>query len=333
MKYSIFALLLTSLFFFGCAQDELTAEQEETQNQEVYTVSLKFSGDIQTEDSPLSRAETDSRDLYGIQVYRDGKYFAAGMFDNTNNITIDLLAGSSYKFVCTAIKEGKNICYYHSNEDIAYGACYPYSYGALYCEKGGVLWQNSNSFYYSTNQSYSLWNLSGAYIYIGGNSQSNISYCAQIDRFYGEVSDYAPSVNGVVNLDLKRVSFGIKLKVTNLQEGKVSVTCKNEYNTFISASNLTADYETEGTVYSMANIYSAWRYASTGYTENLTLTVTWNREEGLISDSWTKTVQVKRNAMNVISIKMGADEIEGVSTGVTLEEEEMGSEEEEISLE
>ena len=102
--------MLMSLFLYGCSQDELMKEQEETK--EVYTVSLKFNGDIQTEESPLSRVETESRDLYGIQVYRDSDPFAAGMFDNTNDITINLLAGSSYKFVCTALKKGQDICHY-----------------------------------------------------------------------------------------------------------------------------------------------------------------------------------------------------------------------------
>lgn len=127
MKHSIFTMLFMSLFLWSCHQEELMLEQEN--NQEVYTVRLNLKGDIQTEDSPLSRAETDSRDLYGIQVYKDGKYFAAGMFDNTDNITINLLAGGKYKFVCTAVKDGKDKLYYSSGSG--------YYYGAFSCRYGG----------------------------------------------------------------------------------------------------------------------------------------------------------------------------------------------------
>ena len=314
MRYSIITMLLTSLFLFGCAQDELIAEQEENQNQEVYTVSLKFNGDIQTEDSPLSRAETDSRDLYGIQVYRDGNYFAAGMFDNTNDITINLLAGSSYKFVCTAIKEGKDKLYKYCSSSTS-----PFSYNS------NIKLSCNNSFTYTV---YPFYNLESDYVSMAGSSSSYYR-CRNVDRFYGELSDYTPSVDGIVNLELKRVSFGLKLKVTNLQEGEVSVTCKNDYNTFVSASGLTTDYETEAAVYSMANVYDAWQYADTGYTEALTLSLTWSRSGGLISNTWTKTVQVKRNAMNTIRIKMSTDEKEDIGVGVTPEEGEMGEEEEE----
>ena len=68
------------------------------------------------------------------------------------------------------------------------------------------------------------------------------------------------------------------------------------------------------------------------YTEPLTLTVTWDREGGLISDTWTKIIQVKRNVMNTIRIKMGTDEKEDTGIGVTPEEGEEEEEEEEIPL-
>lgn len=337
MKNSIYIMMLMSLFFYGCAQDELILEQEESQ--ETYTVSLKFNGDIQAEETPLSRAETDSRDLYCIQVYRDGNNFAAGMFDNPNNITINLKAGSSYRFVCTAIKEGKDICYYDSSYGYGYydwysyfrnnKIYYTYYYGAL-SYRGSSLLRICNSFDYETGYRFEY--LSSPEIWIKNGSGRSLEQCVPIDRFYGELDNYTPSVNGVVNLVLKRVSFGVKINVYNIKEGKVTVSCENNHNTFVSASNLNTDYESETKIFSMTNIYDAWKYADTGYTESLTLTVKWDREGGLITDTWTKTIQVKRNAMNTIRIKMSTDEKGDVGVGVTPEGGEMGGEEEEIPL-
>lgn len=309
MKYfimTIWTALLLSMV--GCSQEEIPSLSEESA--EIVPVKISLGGDlIQTEESPLSRAETESRDLYGIQVYRGGDYFAYGMFDNTNDITINLLADGIYSFECTAIKDGKDVL------DSYY--TWPFRcYGAL---------SDLGFFEYSW---YHFEDLDTNSAGIGNYGR----YCREINRYYGRLSNYTPSVNGVVNMELKRVSFGIKLKVTNLQEGTVSVTCKNDYNTFINKSGLTSDYESEGEVYSMANVYDAWQYAANDYTEPLILTVTWDREGGLISDTWTKTIQVKRNVMNTIRIKMGTDEKEDTGIGVTPEGGDEGEEEEEIPL-
>jgi hypothetical protein len=322
MKYSIFTMLFMSLFLWSCNQEELMVEQDN--NQEVYTVRLNLNGDIQTEESPLSRAETASRDLYGIQVYKDGNYFAAGMFDKIDDITINLLAGGKYKFVCTSVKDGKDKLFYESY--FGYGLTY-YS-NAFSCNYGGELWANSNNFYYSTNSNYSMTGLKSSYTTY--STTSNLTKrCAEIDRFYGEINDYTPTVEGVVNLDLKRVSFGIKVKVSNIIDGNVTVKCYNSDNTFINETGLTSDYETVGKIFAMQDIYSALQYASS-YIENITMEVIWNRGVG-VTQSWKKTIQMKRNAMNVIRIKLGAgDNDNGV--GITPEQGEMGNEEEDIPL-
>ena len=331
MKYSIFTMLFMSLFLWSCNQEELMVEQDN--NKEVYTIRLNLNGDIQTEESPLSRAETESRDLYGIQVYKDGKYFAAGMFDNIDNITVNLLAGGKYKFVCTAIKDGKDKLYYSATTGYGYRYYYGYNsyrnrFQAFSCYYGNTLWSNSNNFYYSTSSDYSMDYLNYSYTTYSTTSNST-KRCAEIDRFYGEINGYTPKVDGVVNLDLKRVSFGIKVKVSNIIDGNVTVKCYNDDNTFINETGLTSDYETVGKIFAMQDIYSAWQYASS-YIENITMEVIWNRGVG-VTQSWKKTIQMKRNAMNVIRIKLGAgDNDNGV--GITPEQGEMGNEEEDIPL-
>lgn len=326
MKYSIFTMLLMSLFLWSCNQEELMVEQDN--NQEVYTIRLNLNGDIQTEESPLSRAETEATDLYGIQVYKDGNYFAFGLFDNIKNLTINLLANSKYKFVCTAIKNGKNLLY--SYRDFGNRKTYDRTYPFLNyytSDYENQLYRCDNIFRYETRYDYCFEKLNNNVVSIKGSSDE--SYCAEIDRFYGEINDYTPKVDGVVNLDLKRVSFGIKVKVSNIIDGNVTVKCYNSSKTFVDVSGLTADYESEGKLYSMHNIYSAWQYASS-YIENITMEVIWNRGVG-VTQSWKKTIQMKRNAMNVIRIKLGAgDNDNGV--GITPEQGEMGSEEEDIPL-
>ncbi len=315
MKYFIMTIWAAMmLFMVGCSQEEITSSSEE--NAEIIPVKIALGGDlIQTEESPLSRAETDSRDLYGIQVYKDGSHFAYGMFDKTEQININLLAGGTYKFVCTAIKDGKDLLYKNSAGRYIY---YPFI-------GGGELYGLVNDFVYSKVYTYG----DLAYGRVSMSGDVNGYACRAINRFYGELDNYTPSVNGIVNLELKRVSFGIKVKVSNITDGDVSVKCYNDYNTFVDVSGLTSNYESEGAFFSMANVYDAWQYAS-NYLENITMVVTWNRGVG-VTQSWTKTIQVKRNVMNTIRIKLGADDSD-IGVGVTPEGGEMGDEEEEIPL-
>ena len=321
MKHPIFLMLFMSLFLWNCGQEELMVEHGEIQK--VYTVCLNFNGDIRTEESSLSRVETESRDLYGIQIYKDGNNFAAGLFDNIDGVFVNLLAGGSYKFVCTLVMDGKDILYHSKNLGPAcYSITLPFNYGNSSTDL--------NSFYYSDDNMDAL---NSSYVTLppppSGGDAPYKARCAEIDRFYGEVDNYTPSVNGIVSLELKRVSFGIKVKVSNITDGDVSVKCYNGYNTFIDVSELTSNYESEGALFSMANVYDAWQYSS-NYLENITMSVTWNRGVG-VTQSWTKTVQIKRNVMNTIRIKLGADDND-IGVGVTPEGGEMENEDEEIPL-
>ena len=89
---------------FGCSQDETNINQED----KIMTVSVKLNGEISSSETPITRTETDSQDLIGITVYKNGSRFAYGLFDNLDNVTINLLAGAKYKFKCTLIKDAKN---------------------------------------------------------------------------------------------------------------------------------------------------------------------------------------------------------------------------------
>jgi hypothetical protein len=89
---------------------------EKGKPQEKYTVSLKMGGEITSEEMPLStKAETASRDVYGVQVYvnQNGTYppYAYGLFDNVDSMEIGLRNDSTYKFVCTLVKNGKDSLY------------------------------------------------------------------------------------------------------------------------------------------------------------------------------------------------------------------------------
>lgn len=301
MKKYIF-LLAVAFTLFGCSQDEANDNQES----DIITVSLKLNGEIMSSESPITRADTESRDLIGITVYKGTNKFAYGIFDNMNDVKINLQAGSKYRFKCTLIKDAKDKLYFSTSDEMS-------SYRFSQTNPFKCQLRCNNPFSYSTSFSDYL---SNSYVSIKGEYTSD--YCTNIERFYGELSNYTPTVNGVVNIDLKRVSFGLKVKVTGITDGSVNFTCNNSYNTFDSQTGLTANYEGTAKMFSLYNIYNAWQYADADYQEDVNVSVTWTRSVGVTEDLGTKTVKVKRNALNIIHIKLTAN---GDGAGVGVQEE------------
>ena len=166
-KILLFALPLLAMCIVSCNRVEIdaTAGTEDTPQSvgETVNVSFAFKGDITVEESPLSKAageETESTDLYGINVYYDKEHdgnindvYGYGLFDNIADMNISLLTGYKYKFVCSLVKDGKNEVAYNnyrfyyssasSNYSAVQGYCLPFCNSILqnYCE---------DSFDYST---------------------------------------------------------------------------------------------------------------------------------------------------------------------------------------
>lgn len=329
MKKYIF--ILFSLLLCACSENEIlnTVDSELTPEDSIITVKLNIVGDVQTEESSMTRAETDSKDIMGIIVGYNNtkKKYAAGLFDCWDNISLQLKAGRKYNFYCTMITDAKiklGGTYSFNDSGFGYNTLpFRFFHGR----------QGSNSFYYGE----AIWDIENVTLenilkdnYATYSSTSNHIYCAPIERFYGEVIGYTPTVDGVLELPLKRVSFGLKVKVSGITDGSVSVTCKNDYNTFYSNSNITSNIESEGQLFSLYNIYDAWQYADADYQEAVSLSVVWTRGNGIVQDLGTKTAYVKRNVMNIIKVRLSKNDTD-VDVDVDPEEGDMGGEEEDLS--
>lgn len=146
-KILLFMLPLVALLLASCEKNKVDTipETGDTLQSvgETVNVSFAFKGDITIEESPLSKAageETESTDLYGINVYydkeRDGNIddvYGYGLFDNIADMNISLLTGYKYKFVCSLVKDGKNKVaynnyrfYYSSSSYSTKGYCLPF---------------------------------------------------------------------------------------------------------------------------------------------------------------------------------------------------------------
>ena len=225
-KVLLFALPLMAMCIVSCNREEIeaTAGAENTPQSvgEAVNVSFAFKGDITIEESPLLKAageETESTDLYGINVYydkeRDGNIndvYGYGLFDNIADMNISLLTGYKYKFVCSLVKDGKNKVAYNNYRFYYSSSSYSSSddkgYCMPFCNSSRSYKEDSFDYgYNSSNSGYSMYHptpvanefiLGGSYhltgLGMGGTNNFKADSNTKIYA-YREYSDYDDGTN------------------------------------------------------------------------------------------------------------------------------------------
>ena len=320
---------MAAVIFSGCSKEPTS---EVNSDGEKVLVHLNLSGEIDVEESPLTKAFTTD-DLIGVQVYQGSDYYAYGLFDDVSKMNIYLHTGKTYKFVCTVVKNGKSKVYHYdggySNISLPYSSStftkdfwFGNSYGTYslpfirhgdYHHSGGLF---DNSFTYSSQDYYYCIQ----YGWLATGKEEYLKY-PQAERFYGEVSGFTPSNGDALFIPMKRVSFGVSLAVSGITDGNVTVTIKNSDQTLHTNSGITQDTQFGTTIWSFFDLKSVWQYAD-NYAENFTVGVVWNRGVGVTQDLGTKTVQFKRNVVNHVKVNLSSS-TRSSSVAITLEEPEM----------
>lgn len=317
--------------------------------------------------SKAAGEETESTDLYGISVYydkeRDGNIndvYGYGLFDNIADMNISLLTGYKYKFVCSLVKDGKNeVAFniygfdYGSDYTKTQGYCLPFCNSPQYYREDSFNYSyppyNSYSFYptpveneFILGSSYHLTGLGkgGTHNFKAGKetiygtkihrwTYDNDGYkqYPETDRYYGETTDYVPTEGGVVSIEMKRCVFGMKLNVTGVTDGSLTIffddessnsSTSNSYAYFFY-DDITSDYSTEEAIYTFEDIYQCWSDAMLGntYYKNMYMHVIWERGNSVTQTLETKQVSFKRNVLTTVNVTLnGASDENGFNLDI-----------------
>ena len=323
-------LLIGSSTLFSCSnnEDELPPKEQEQTNQETYTISFNLGGEyISTSETPLSRTEVTPKKIYGINVYykKDGetwyRNYAYGLFDNIQDMTISLISGYQYKFECSMVREDIDTLYH--NNDIYYA---PFNQSGITNHKyRGIALENkfnisTTNYVYFGGLKIGTMSTSGYYDYYDCQSDYPKS-----DRFYGELTDYVPTKDGVANIDLKRTAFGFKFIVTPPVDGTLFIN--NIYtnngsinsNIKLSADDNILEYSS---MYTFYEVYKCWQVEK--YSKDFTIQLTWERANGA-TQTFEKTITAKRNVLTTININVNGGTTDS-SLGVKEDDTPMGNE-------
>lgn len=358
----------TAVVFAACSKTENglidppqnDQEQTPTEQPEAVTVSFAMKGEYSIEERPLTRAagsETESRDLYGINIYydkeQDGEIndpYGYGLFDNVDDMIVTLLTGYKYKFVCSLVKEGKDkIAYGYAHKGGSDGRSNYKGYGFPFCRSDQRY--RINTFDYDYKSSYSVdclirymngFTLGSSYHLTGlgqGYTHNYSSYeeyfsldssnpYPSTDRYYGETTDYTPTEGGIVSIDMKRCVFGIQFIVSGISDGYFSFNVKDaDKQNLFSKSYIKSDETFDEEIHTYKNIYTCWQNATStdDYAQDFTIEMTWVRGNNVTQTLDLLQVTFKRNVMTTVRINLNGGDKEN-SFDLKLENSEMDSE-------
>jgi hypothetical protein len=302
-------LIAIVLVVIACNKQEIVLNVHKT-----LPIKVSLGGEFSNNETPLSKSG-ETKYLYGIQVINSStnEPFAIGLFDNIDDVNVNLLAGYVYKFKVTLIKNGKDVISPAS--------------GGIYNQQVFAGLQLTNSFNYTSLNNYGATLDSSG----GRDGYSNrITY--QYDRYYGEVANYSPEVNGSIIIPLKHVVYGLRYSISGLTDGSLALTVVNpapqlsdtDTYTLFNVSNITSDVESDEHVFQCRDIVSAYQNPTT-YKETLTLSLVWTRENSISQNLGSVSIDVLRNRLNIININLTATDVD-TPFGITLADSEMGDE-------
>lgn len=337
-----FRLLATALLvalctgFYSCSEEaDSPIDEPQINSPETYTVSFKLGGEfLTTSETPLTRVdEKPLKKLYGINVYSKEdkenssyKSYAYGFFDNVNDMNLTLITGYKYKFVCTVVKEDKDRLYYrgdYTDNDHNYYA--PFHLRIISSERYSGI-EVKNQFYIGGSE---MQGLALGEASIHGSEIKQVTKYPRVDRYYGELSDYVPTKNGVANINLKRTVFGVKFIVKPPVDGTLYVTAVGPgiFSTSIEAGKNT--YESEETIYTFPSVYDCWK--NDDYSIDCYIRLNWSRDTGS-QELEPQIAKLKRNIMTTITIDIKGTAIEHADSSLGLIEEDTPMKNENIDI-
>lgn len=312
--------VLMSMNLVSCSQEN-DAVLPEQPAEEYVTVKLGVAGEyLELSESPLiTRAEGVLKDQIGIHVFEltesgEETYYAHGVFNSLDNVTIKLLKGQKYRFKTSIIVDGEGC-----KDHLGHNDCNGFGPGVVYTGEDFIY----DKAYPYPESFFRFYSVSGV--------TSDFDDCFRHDHFYGELAEYIPTENNAtIEITTKRTAYGAHYIVENLEgiltvEVKHSISDELLYTVEISPENP----ESEG-IYTFSDIYAAWSIED--FTTPKSLTFRWTKYDGSEMSYGPNAVYFKRNVMTTIRFKMDIPEYQN-GIVITREDTELIDDEIEYVLE
>lgn len=315
------SLFLSCLLFVACSKEEMS---NTPQSPKEYTVSIGVTGEIvEVTETPFSKADPTGQDLYGIQVYSckdDGvsttyEPYAYGLFTDISALNVKLLAGYKYKFQATMVVNGTEKISSYSG-----GFYYPFFIMGI-----NQCCPISTSFTYSTQGCISYIKSGCTSVKSSDGSSLGQLYRPNTERFYGETTDYVPSENGSVKINMGRASYKVKVVATGpkFTEGTVKVTMAQSPDLLVVYNEDKKNDHVEEETYTFYYVDQA--VLDKQYSEKVKASFIWIKADGSeVPLKLNHEFEFRRNKQTTITIKVDDTKENGVGVEAADDPIELG---------
>lgn len=279
-------------------QLKCTGEIPEMENQSshlLYIQAYAFQGDYEEEG------------YYGLKQY------AHGLFDKVSDITIPLQKDWKYRFFATIVADGKDRI---ANNNGVYGLPFKTSL--------------TNTFVFTDE--FDSYGITGSEAEL---AVSGVFSRPDIDRYYGETEIYTvnPDSPSPVVVSIVRATFGLKVKVNNLTEGKLHIKTEGSPVATISYPETEVSY-----IFSAMYICSAFYEDAEGkteftknYTEDINVNITYENADGLEIPVKQEDYSFRRNEYTNLEVTVSGSAV-GSGFEINVEQTEMEDDGREIEF-
>lgn len=319
LPFLLFCLLITS-----CSEEPVDTPPEESAKEKdgLITKGFSFQGEFSETTSPLK--QTSSEDLFNIQVFEEstGLPYAMVLGDDLSKIRIDFEPEKQYHLMVSYIKDGKNAV--RLRDDLGWELPFTPS-AASATPLNQVRYTVEEEFHFIADPSIST-------------ETGIFETYVPVDRFFGELKEFSAVEDGsALTVQLKRMVFGLEMdialeKVPEVDQVLVTITPKVDHANTPRTFEVSLE-EGEGNLHipfltletSEGQGGDLRETLTAGYIEEMPLSIGTPEEPNRFFEGYTP---VKRMVMHHIDFQW--ENTNNIS--FTLEEEEMGTEELEMSL-
>ena len=288
-------------FLFVCAaiaaacSSEMEVPSPANPDDEMVEVSFNLAGDyVSVEETPMTRAD-EGKTLYGIQIGS-----SIGLFSDIRNARLKLKGNTRYNVEICVIKEREDTLKHINGGYMDPFIVQEWGNTAIrpnLMDKGYDIMLTNSFEKYDFVPNLKMF-------YSGVQTGRGYSSYAMIDRYYGEANVLVSEENNVIKVDLDRVAFAITYNIEPPVDGKILVEAKNTYgNGFTHEVCANAKKEETKIIYSFPTDYPS-HDKTKDLAHELKLNVTWQRDNGLMSHTVEKTIEIKRNNNYTLNIDM-----------------------------